>query len=86
MGNYLTNLKESLEKREMGQLAEIRVIYTYTHTQSECQKRNRQSNPNIPKPSQTDVKKTLRISLDGEKHIKLILSEVWQNSPLRIKL
>ncbi len=59
--------KESLKKTEMGQLAEIRVIYTYTYTQSERQKRNRQSNPNTPKQSQTDVKKTLRISLDGEK-------------------
>ena len=66
-GELFDESKESLEKREMGQLAEIRVIYTYTHTQSERQKRNRQSNPNIPKPSQTDVKKTLRISLDGEK-------------------
>lgn len=66
-GELFDESKESLEKREMGQLAEIRVIYTYTHSQSERQKRNRQSNPNIPKPSQTDVKKTLRISLDGEK-------------------
>ena len=66
-GELFDKSKESLEKTEMGQLAEIRVIYTYAHTQSERQKRNRQSNPNIPKPSQTDVKKTLRISLDGEK-------------------
>ncbi|WP_180105124.1 hypothetical protein [Acinetobacter sp. YH12108] len=66
-GKLFDESKESLEKREMGQLAEIRVIYTYTHIQSERQKRNRQSNPNTPKQSQTDVKKTLRISLDGEK-------------------
>ena len=66
-GELFDKSKESLEKTEMGQLAEIRVIYTYTYTQSERQKRNRQSNPNTPKPSQTDVKKTLRISLDGEK-------------------
>ena len=66
-GELFDESKESLEKREMGQLAEIRVIYTYTHTQSERQKRNRQSNPPPQKPSQTDVKKTLRISLDGEK-------------------
>ena len=66
-GELFDKSKESLEKTEMGQLAEIRVIYTYTYTQSERQKRNRQSNPNTPKQSQTDVKKTLRISLDGEK-------------------
>ena len=66
-GELFDESKESLEKREMGQLAEIRVIYTYTHTQSERQKRNRQSDPNTPKLSQTDVKKTLRISLDEEK-------------------
>ena len=66
-GELFDKSKESLEKTEMGQLAEIRVIYTYAHTQSERQKRNRQSNPNTPKQSQTDVKKTLRISLDGEK-------------------
>ena len=66
-GELFDKSKESLEKTEMGQLAEIRVIYTYAHTQSERQKRNRQSNPPPQKPSQTDVKKTLRISLDGEK-------------------
>ncbi|AVZ86840.1 hypothetical protein [Acinetobacter sp. WCHA45] len=66
-GKLFDESKESLKKTEMGQLAEIRVIYTYTYTQSERQKRNRQSNPNTPKQSQTDVKKTLRISLDGEK-------------------
>ena len=66
-GELFDKSKESLEKTEMGQLAEIRVIYTYTYTQSERQKRNRQSNPPPQKPSQTDVKKTLRISLDGEK-------------------
>ncbi|MGA6878235.1 MULTISPECIES: hypothetical protein [Acinetobacter] len=66
-GELFDKSKESLEKTEMGQLAEIRVFYTYAHTQSERQKRNRQSNPPPQKPSQTDVKKTLRISLDGEK-------------------
>ena len=66
-GKLFEESKESLKKTEMGQLAEIRVIYTYAHTQSERQKRNRQSNPPPQKPSQTDVKKTLRISLDGEK-------------------
>jgi len=66
-GELFDKSKESLEKTEMGQSAEIRVIYTYAHTQSERQKRNRQSNPPPQKPSQTDVKKTLRISLDGEK-------------------
>ena len=44
-GELFDKSKESLEKTEMGQLAEIRVIYTYTYTQSERQKRNRQSNP-----------------------------------------
>ena len=63
----------------MGQLAEIRVIYTYAHTQSERQKEI--VKVNTPKQSQTDVKKTLRISLDGEKHIKLILSEVAKQPP-----
>ena len=38
-GELFDESKESLEKREMGQLAEIRVIYTYTHTQSERQPR-----------------------------------------------
>ena len=48
-GELFDKSKESLEKPEMGQLAEIRVIYTYAHTQSERQKRNRQSNPPPPK-------------------------------------
>lgn len=58
--------KESLKKTEMGQLAEIRVIYTYTYTQSERQKRYRQSNPSIQEPPQTDVYKTSRTTLDDE--------------------
>ena len=84
-GELFDESKESLEKREMGQLAEIRVIYTYTHTQSERQKRNRQSNPNIPKPSQTDVKKTLRISLDGEKTYQTHFERGVAKQPLEDK-
>ena len=77
--------KESLKKTEMGQLAEIRVIYTYTYTQSERQKRNRQSNPNTPKQSQTDVKKTLRISLDGEKTYQTHFERGVAKQPLEDK-
>lgn len=84
-GKLFEESKESLEKREMGQLAEIRVIYTYTHSQSERQKRNRQSNPNIPKPSQTDVKKTLRISLDGEKTYQTHFERGVAKQPLEDK-
>ena len=58
--------KESLKKTQIGQLAEIRVIYTYTYTQSERQKRHRQSNPGIQEPPQTDVYKTSRTTLDDE--------------------
>lgn len=59
--------KESLKKTEIGQLAEIRVIYTYTYTQSERQKRHRQSNPGIQQESpQTDIYKTSRTTLDDE--------------------
>ena len=84
-GELFDKSKESLEKTEMGQLAEIRVIYTYAHTQSERQKRNRQSNPNIPKPSQTDVKKTLRISLDGEKTYQTHFERGVAKQPLEDK-
>ena len=55
-GELFDKSKESLEKTEMGQLAEIRVIYTYAHTQSERQKRNRQSNP----PPKNHLKLTLK--------------------------
>src|SRR5690554_3478431 len=84
-GKLFDESKESLKKTEMGQLAEIRVIYTYTYTQSERQKRNRQSNPNIPKPSQTDVKKTLRISLDGEKTYQTHFERGVAKQPLEDK-
>ena len=56
-GKLFEESKESLKKTEMGQLAEIRVIYTYAHTQSERQKRNRQSNP---PPPQNRLKLTLK--------------------------
>ena len=84
-GELFDKSKESLEKTEMGQLAEIRVIYTYAHTQSERQKRNRQSNPNTPKQSQTDVKKTLRISLDGEKTYQTHFERGVAKQPLEDK-
>ena len=84
-GELFDKSKESLEKTEMGQLAEIRVIYTYTYTQSERQKRNRQSNPNTPKQSQTDVKKTLRISLDGEKTYQTHFERGVAKQPLEDK-
>ena len=84
-GELFDKSKESLEKTEMGQLAEIRVIYTYAHTQSERQKRNRQSNPPPQKPSQTDVKKTLRISLDGEKTYQTHFERGVAKQPLEDK-
>ena len=58
---------EILSKEQIGQLADIRVIYQYAYTQSERQKRHRQSNSSAQEPPQTDVKKTSRISLDDEK-------------------
>lgn len=64
----LLNLsKPKLSAQQIGQLADIRVIYTYMHTQSDRQKRHRQSNPSAQEPAQTDVKKTSRMSLDDEK-------------------
>ena len=58
---------EILSKEQIGQLADIRVIYQYAYTQSERQKRHRQSNSSAQEPPQTDVKKTSRMSLDDEK-------------------
>ncbi|SDY51193.1 hypothetical protein [Acinetobacter kyonggiensis] len=64
----LLNLsKPKLSAQQIGQLADIRVIYTYVHTQSDRQKRHRQSNPSAQELAQTDVKKTSRMSLDDEK-------------------
>ncbi|WP_407511285.1 hypothetical protein [Acinetobacter baumannii] len=57
---------QSLSKEQIGQLADIRVIYQYAYTQSERQKRHRQSNSSAQQPPQTDVQKTSRISLDDE--------------------
>lgn len=57
---------QSLSKEQIGQLADIRVIYQYAYTQSERQKRHRQSNPSVQEPPQTDVYKTSRTTLDDE--------------------
>lgn len=55
-----------LTAKQIGQLANIRVIYNYAHTQSDRQKRHRQSNPSVQEPPQTDVRKTSKITLDDE--------------------
>ncbi len=55
-----------LTAKQIGQLANIRVIYTYAHTQSDRQKRHRQNNPSVQEPPQTDVRKTSKITLDDE--------------------
>ena len=55
-----------LTGKQIGQLANIRVIYTYAYTQSDRQKRHRQSNPSVQEPPQTDVRKTSKITLDDE--------------------
>ena len=64
----LLNLsKPNLSAKQIGQLADIRVIYQYASTQSERLKRNRQSNTTFQEPHQTDVHKTSRTTLDDEK-------------------
>lgn len=55
---------QSLSKEQIGQLADIRVIYQYAYTQSERQKRHRQVNSSIQEPPQTD--ETSRMTLDDE--------------------
>ena len=55
-----------LTAKQIGQLANIRVIYTYAYTESDRQKRHRQNNPSVQKPPQTDVRKTSKITLDDE--------------------
>ena len=69
-----TENKELLERstpnltvKQIGQLANIRVIYTYAHTQADRQKRHRESSLNTQEPTQTDVRKTSKINLDDEK-------------------
>lgn len=56
----------NLTTKQIGQLANIRVIYTYAHTQSDRQKRHRESSPSAQEPPQTDVRKTSKITLDDE--------------------
>ena len=58
---------QSLSKEQIGLLADIRVSYQYAYTQSDRQKRHRQGNPSIQEPTQTDVKKTSRMTLDDER-------------------
>lgn len=57
---------QSLSKEQIGQLADIRVIYQYAYTQSERPKRHRQVNSSVQEPPQTDVYKTSRMTLDDE--------------------
>jgi hypothetical protein len=47
--NLLERSTPKLTAKQIGQLANIRVIYTYAHTQSDRQKRHRQSNPSAQK-------------------------------------
>ncbi|MFV5475237.1 hypothetical protein [Acinetobacter baumannii] len=56
----------NLDEKQIGQLANLRVIYQYVSTQSERLKRNRQSHSGAKEPTQTDVQKTSTISLDDE--------------------
>ena len=55
-----------LTAKQIGQLANLRVIYQYVFTQSERLKRNRQSSSGAKEAPQTDVQKISRISLDDE--------------------
>lgn len=65
--NLLERSTPKLTTKQIGQLANIRVIYTYAHTQSDRQKRHRQNNPSVQQePPQTDVRKTSKITLDDE--------------------
>ena len=57
----------NLTTTQIGQLANIRVIYTYAHTQAERQKRHRESKSSSQEPPQTDARKTSKITLDDEK-------------------
>ena len=56
----------NLDEKQIGQLANLRVIYQYVFTQSERLKRNRQSSSGAKEAPQTDVQKISRISLDDE--------------------
>lgn len=56
----------NLSTKQIGQLANIRVIYAYADTQAERQKRHRQSNSNPQETIETDAKKTSRMTLDDE--------------------
>jgi hypothetical protein len=73
--NLLERSTPKLTAKQIGQLANIRVIYTYAHTQSERQKRHRQSNPSAKKP-QTDVKRHQEYLSMMNKRIRLILNAV----------
>ncbi|MER8281418.1 hypothetical protein ABS219_01460 [Acinetobacter baumannii] len=55
-----------LTAKQIGQLANLRVIYQYVFTQSERLKRNRQSSSGAKEAPQTDIQKISRISLDDE--------------------
>ena len=56
----------NLTTKQIGQLADIRVIYTYAHTQADRQKRHRESRPSTQETLQTDVRKASKITLDDE--------------------
>ena len=64
--NLLERSTPKLTAKQIGQLANIRVIYTYAHTQSDRQKRHRQNNPSAQEPPQIDVRKTSKITIDDE--------------------
>ena len=55
-----------LTAKQIGQLANLRVIYQYVFTQSERLKRNRQISSGAKEAPQTDIQKISRISLDDE--------------------
>ena len=65
--DLLERSTQNLTAKQIGQLANIRVIYTYAHTQADRQKRHRESSLRTQEPTQTDVRKTSKITLDDDK-------------------
>jgi hypothetical protein len=74
--NLLERSTPKLTAKQIGQLANIRVIYTYAHTQSERQKRNRQSSPSTQEALKLMLERHQEYLSMMNKRIRLILNAV----------